>query len=342
MIQNALEIYKDFDGLQRAAMALYKSGYFQDAKSEAQAIVKVMAGAELGIPPFAAMAGIHVINGKPTLGSNVIATLVKNDPRYDYKIITDPADQNTEMFLEWYENGEKVGVAGFTIKEAQAAGLTTKDNWKKYTPDMLFARSMSRGARRFAPGIFGGAPVYTPDEMGVDTDEEGYIQVDGSPAEQEETKQADENIQDGEFTDVDDQWQVQAQPKPKPAAKPSPVSSAIDPEGRPWDAETLRAALVHNASNKGNYDASDKQRNLLGALLSEYFQDDDKRHTVQLWLLGAASVKDIDGPMVKVALDWLKPIQDDSGAYRIGNVAKHELSGVLAAALKAEGQDTLI
>jgi hypothetical protein len=33
---NALAIYKDFDGLQRAAMALYKSGYFTDAKSEAQ------------------------------------------------------------------------------------------------------------------------------------------------------------------------------------------------------------------------------------------------------------------------------------------------------------------
>ena len=55
---NALAIYQDFDNIQRAAMALYKSGYFNDSKSEAQAIVKVMAGAELGLPPFAAMAGI--------------------------------------------------------------------------------------------------------------------------------------------------------------------------------------------------------------------------------------------------------------------------------------------
>jgi len=338
MTQNALAIYRDFDGLQRAAMALQKSGYFQDVKSEAQAIVKVMAGAELGLPPFASMSGIHIIQGKPTLGSNVMATLVKNDPRYDYRL--KQCDEKA-CVLEWLEDGRKVGEAGFTIQEAQNAGLTTKDNWKKYTSDMLFARAISRGARRFAPGIFGGAPVYTPDEMGVDTDEEGYIQVDGSPAEQEETKQADENIQDGEFTDVYDQWQVQAQPK-QSVTKQHPASPSIDPEERPWDAETLKAALEHNASNKGNYDASDKQRNLLGALLSEYFQDDDKRHTAQLWLLGAASVKDIDGPMVKVALDWLKPIQDDSGAYIIGDMAKHELSGVLAAALKAEGQDTLI
>ena len=40
---------------------------------------------------------------------------------------------------------------------------------------MLFARALTRGARRYAPGIFGGAPVYTPDEMGVDTDEDGQI-----------------------------------------------------------------------------------------------------------------------------------------------------------------------
>ena len=169
---NALTIYKDFDGLQRAAMALKASGYFQDVKSEAQAIVKVMAGAELGLPPFASMAGIHVIQGKPVLGANVIATLVKNDPRYDYRVVK---SDNDACILDWYEDGHKTGQAGFTFAEAQNAGLTGKDNWKKWTSDMLFARAISRGARRFAPGIFGGSPVYTPDEMGVDTDEEGYI-----------------------------------------------------------------------------------------------------------------------------------------------------------------------
>jgi hypothetical protein len=158
-----------------------------------------MAGAELGLPPFAAMSGIHVIQGKPTLGSNVIATLVKNDPRYDYRV--KQADDKA-CYLTWYEDGDNVGEAGFTIQEAQAANLTGKDNWKKYTSDMLFARAISRGARRFAPGIFGGSPVYTPDEMGVDTDEEGFIQVDGSPATPEEPEQASEDVQDGEFTET--------------------------------------------------------------------------------------------------------------------------------------------
>ena len=43
---------------------------------------------------------------------------------------------------------------------------------------MLFARALTRGARRFAPGIFGGAPIYTPDELGAETDNEGYTIVD--------------------------------------------------------------------------------------------------------------------------------------------------------------------
>ena len=174
----ALSVYDQFDELQRAAIALQESGYFSDVTSKAQAIVKVMAGAELGLPPFASMTGIHIIQGKPVLGANVIATLVKNDPRYDYHIITAPEDQEKEMFLEWSEGILKVGVAGYTLEEAKKAGLVNKDNWKKYPSDMLFARAISRGARRYAPGIFGGSPFYTPDEMGADVDEDGSVIVD--------------------------------------------------------------------------------------------------------------------------------------------------------------------
>ena len=188
----------EFETIQRVASAMVKSGYFSDTRDVAQGIVKIMAGKELGLPAFASMSGIHVIQNKPVLGSNVIATLVKNDPRYDYKI---KQRDDKACVLAWYEDGKPVGEAGFIIQEAQAAGLTSKDNWKKYTSDMLFARAISRGARRFAPGIFGGSPVYTPDEMGVDTDEEGYIQVDGSPAKPEQSEQPGEDVEEGEFTE---------------------------------------------------------------------------------------------------------------------------------------------
>lgn len=169
---NALTIYERMNELQTAANAMHASGMFADVKTQAQALVKIMAGAEMGLPPFASMSGIHIVQGKPVLGANLIATLVKNDPRYDYRIRT---CDNNQCVLVWYENGATVGESGFTAAEAQAAGLAGKDNWKKYPSDMLFARAISRGARRYAPGIFGGAPVYTPDEFNLDTDEDGHI-----------------------------------------------------------------------------------------------------------------------------------------------------------------------
>jgi len=172
MEQNQLAVYQNFDSISKAAIALQKSGYFTDVKSEAQAIVKVMAGAELGLPPFASMAGIHIIQGKPALGSNVIATLVKNDPRYNYRVVS---CDNKACVIDWYEDGVRVGKSDFTMEDATTAGLTNNPSWKKFPSDMLFARAITRGARRYAPGIFGGSPVYTPEELGVDTDEEGYI-----------------------------------------------------------------------------------------------------------------------------------------------------------------------
>ena len=148
MSEKALAIYDQFDQMQRAALALYKSGYFKDANSEAQAIVKVMAGAELGIPPFASMTGIHIIQGKPALGANVIATLVKNDPRYDYRVIV---CDNTICKIQWLENNQPVGVSSFTFEEAKAAGLTGKDNWKNYPSDMLFAQRDHTGGAAVCP-----------------------------------------------------------------------------------------------------------------------------------------------------------------------------------------------
>lgn len=173
-MDTALAIYNQFDQLQRAALALYKSQYFSnDVKSDAQAIVKVMAGAELGIPPFASMTGIHIIQGKPALGANVIATLIKNDPRYNYRVLE---MSDTVCRIQFFESGEPCGVSEFTAQDAKKAGTKNMD---KFPKNMLFARAISNGAKWYTPGIFGGAPVYTPDELGADVDEDGNI-VEGS------------------------------------------------------------------------------------------------------------------------------------------------------------------
>ena len=77
--------------------AFAESGMFPDIKSAAQAIVKIQAGQEIGIPPFAAMSGIHIIQGKPTIGAGVMASCVKGSGKYDYRVIE--ATEKIKSFL---------------------------------------------------------------------------------------------------------------------------------------------------------------------------------------------------------------------------------------------------
>ena len=140
---------------------------------------------------------------------------------------------------------------------------------------------------------------------------------------------------EGNFEDV----HIEDEPKPQPA---QPAKKAAGKFARPMTPEILREALAQKAIGIGTYEASDKQRNFLGSLLNEHFQDDAKRHEASEWLFGNASTKDIDGALVKAALDWLKPEKDDGGAYVIDKDAQAELSSVLTVALQAAGQEALL
>jgi hypothetical protein len=307
-MSNQLAVYENINNIQSAALALHKSGFFSDVKSEAQAIVKVMAGAELGLPPFASMSGIHIVQGKPVLGANVIATLVKNDPRYDYRI---KVSTDKECILTWYEHGKPVGESSFTWSEAVNAGLTNKDNWRKYASDMLFARALTRGARRFAPGIFGGAPIYTPEEMGVDTDEEGYIEAPTITVTQTKAPA---------FREEQIIEELGYEPEPvQPKAEPKKTE-------RPLNADTLYEMLSKAAETRhAGKTATDKQRQFVAALIGNIFEGDQgKRHLTQQFLFGAASTNDATDGMILAALDWLKPTKDSGGAYLVDPMAETE------------------
>ena len=138
--------------------AFAESGMFPDIKSAAQAIVKIQAGAELGIAPFAAMSGIHIISGKPTIGAGVMAAMVKASGKYNYRV-TEQTDKVCS--IDYYEGSEMIGTSTFTIEDAKKAGTKNTD---KFPRNMLFARAMSNGVKWYTPDVFAG-PVYVPEEM---------------------------------------------------------------------------------------------------------------------------------------------------------------------------------
>ncbi len=128
-----------------------KSGMFKDIKTQAQAVVKILAGKEMGLSPFEAMNNLYIVNDKVGIMSNAMASIVKKSKKYDYfvKTLTD-----TECVIEFYmQNGEKklIGESSFTFKDAAKAGLVNKDVWKAYPRNMLFARALSNGVRFYCP-----------------------------------------------------------------------------------------------------------------------------------------------------------------------------------------------
>lgn len=143
------------------ANAFFLSGMFKDVSNAAQAIVKIQAGQEFGIPPFAAMTGIHIIQGKPTVGGGLIAGKVKSSSKYNYKLLE---KTTTICRIEFFENGESQGVEEFTIEQAKQAGT---QNLAKYPANMLFNRCVSNGQKAYAPDVFT-CSVYTPEEFGAE------------------------------------------------------------------------------------------------------------------------------------------------------------------------------
>lgn len=140
---------------------LYKSGYFKDINSAAQAVVKILRGQELGIGPVASLENIYVVDGKTALGAGLIASFIKQSGRYDYRIL-ELTDKGCK--LAFFENGKKIGESSFTEQDAQRAGLLGKNSWQKYPRNMYFARALSNGARWYCPDVFRG-PIYTPEEL---------------------------------------------------------------------------------------------------------------------------------------------------------------------------------
>ena len=144
--------------IQTISKTFFESGLFSDTKSAAQAMVRILAGQEIGIPPFAAMSGIHIIQGKPTIGAGLIASRVKGSGKYDYNVkeMTDKI-----CTIEFFQSGKSIGSTSFSIEDAKKAGTKNLD---KFPKNMLFARCISNGVKFYCPDVFSG-PVYVPEEM---------------------------------------------------------------------------------------------------------------------------------------------------------------------------------
>ncbi len=153
----------DLDALARQSKVLASAGWW--GKDPMVVAAQILVGRDLGLSDTRALTDIHVVKGRPVIGYAALGALVKRSGRYTYRLVH-LDDERCE--IEWFElfgaARESIGRSSFSVEEAKVAGLLKNPTWAAYRQDMLFARAMSRGVRRFAPDVVGGA-VYVPGEL---------------------------------------------------------------------------------------------------------------------------------------------------------------------------------
>lgn len=150
----------------------------------AEALVKIEAGAELGIGPMAAITAFHVIEGKPALSATGWAALVDGSDVYDYEV---SAHTDEVCEIVFFKGGRQRGISTFTMEDARRAGLVRQGgNWEKYPKAMLFARAFTAGARAYCPAVGMGMAIYTPEELEVVAGNAHHAEQEGVPSEPEE------------------------------------------------------------------------------------------------------------------------------------------------------------
>jgi hypothetical protein len=305
MTDKALVKLDTLNDVMRLGDVFVRSGFFSDVRDANQAVVKIMAGAEMGIAPFAAMNGFNIIKGKAVPNANTLAAVVKADPRYDYRVTEHTDDACTIVFFE-RANGEwgEVGTSTFTRKDAKQAGLGGQ-NWDKYPRNMLFARAMSNGAKWFCPDAFPG-PVYTADELGYDVD--------------------------GETGEI-----INYQPPQATITKPEPQTT--NGNNRPFVPSYLRDKLLeraeaHNAD--GPFENRTGAQGLMVGTLEKVLGDSgkEKRREVLNFVFGVTSSKDLTDAQIRALLEWLKPDDEDAKISFI----QQEAAALVRAAADAQGQ----
>jgi len=139
-------------------------------KKQADVLIILMAGREMGLSPIQSLRGINVIEGKISMSSELMVAqcLRRPDICERFEVIESTAER---AVYETQRKGVKAQRYTFTTEDAKRAELTGRTNWKRYPAAMLRARCAAALARQVYPDLLFG--VYDPDELQVVSSESG-------------------------------------------------------------------------------------------------------------------------------------------------------------------------
>lgn len=130
----------------------------------AEVMATIAYGHEIGLGPMQSLQSFDVIKGKPTLKPETMRALIRSA---GHSLVRLEATSEKVTFRgKRRDTGDEETVT-YTIEDAKALGLTSKDNWKQQPRAMLTARCTGEIARSLFSDVIAGAS-YTPEEMDDD------------------------------------------------------------------------------------------------------------------------------------------------------------------------------
>ena len=167
-----------------------------------EALVLVLKGRELGLPPLFSLSHVRMVKGNPTIAAEAMLALVlKQGCTHRWVSVTTDA-----ATLELTRPGGSKHSETFTMEDAQRAGLVKPGSgWEKFPKAMLRARAITAACRAFCPDMIMGIS-YTAEELGAEETGEGVDmrRVESAPeeTEREQARKEQDEATEREVLDV--------------------------------------------------------------------------------------------------------------------------------------------
>lgn len=130
------------------------SNLYRGLGSEAAIVMNMLAARELGLPPMLALnGGLNIIQGKVEISARAMNAMIRRAGHsIQEKTSTDTV---CELVGRRCDNSDTI-TCSFSMDEARQAGLIKAGGgWTKFPKDMLYARCLSRLARRLFADVIG-------------------------------------------------------------------------------------------------------------------------------------------------------------------------------------------